>query len=366
MKPNLLKSVALLFALLFSIGLSAQIIYPKEVNIIKQIKTTPVKSQGNTGTCWDFATISFLESELIKSTGKEYDLSEMFVVRNTYPDKAAYYVRLHGDKVFGQGGQGHDAINAIAKYGIVPQEVFTGLKSGQEKYDHSALEGKLKDKVKWAVANMEKTRCNGWTEDIRIILDSNLGPVPQNFQYNGKTITPLQFAKEIKLDPTNYIEITSYNHHPFYSKFMLEVPDNWSNDMYYNVPIDELINIMEFAINNGYSIDWDGDVSEPGFNQKEGFAVLPDESVTVNQDDRQLDFETWLATDDHLMHITGIAKDKDGNKYFLTKNSWGKTGKYDGFLYLSEKYIRLKTICILINKNAVPTDVASKLGLGTK
>ena len=365
MRINFIRPVALLAILLYASVSFAQV-YPKEVTIVKQIKTTPVKSQGNTGTCWDFATLSFIESEILKTTGKEYNLSEMYIIRNVYPDKAEYYVRLHGKKVFGQGGQGHDAINAFGKYGIVPQEAYTGLQPGKESYNHTVLEQKLKEKLDWAVDNMEKTRCTGWMEDVKMILDSNLGPVPQNFQYNGKTFTPLQFAQELNLDPANYIEITSYNHHPFYSKFMLEVPDNWSNDMYYNVPIDELIKIMEYAINNGFTIDWDGDESEKGFNQKEGFAVLPDENVAVTQDDRQLDFETWLTTDDHLMHITGIAKDKDGNKYFLTKNSWGITGKYDGFIYLSEKYVRLKTICILINKNALSTGMATKLGLVSK
>lgn len=366
MKTYFLRSFTLFTALLFSIGLFAQIIYPKEVTVLKQIKATSIKNQGNTGTCWDFATLSFLESELLKSTGKEYNLSEMYIVRNAYPDKAEYYVRLHGNKVFSQGGQGHDAINAIRKYGIVPGDVYSGLKPGTDRYDHSVMEGKLKEKLDWAVKNMDKTRCTGWMEDVKMILDSNLGPIPQNFQYNGKSYTPLQFAQEIKLNPDNYIEITSYNHHPFYSKFMLEVPDNWSNDLYYNVPLDELIKIMEYVINNGYSIDWDGDVSESGFNQKEGFAVLPDENAAVTQDDRQLDFDTWLATDDHLMHITGIAKDKEGKTYFLAKNSWGITGKYDGFIYLSERYVRLKTICILINKNAVPPDIAIKLGIVSK
>ena len=199
-----------------------------------------------------------------------------------------------------------------------------------------------------------------------MILDDDLGPVPQNFQYNGKTYTPLQFAQELKLDPDDYIEITSYNHHPFYSKFMLEVPDNWSNDLYYNVPIDDLVSIMVYAINNGYTINWDGDESEPGFSQAMGFAVLPDESVTVTQDDRQLEFDTWLTTDDHLMNITGIGNDKDGKTYFLTKNSWGIMGKYAGFIYMSEKYVRLKTICILINKKSVPPDIAAKMGLVTK
>jgi bleomycin hydrolase len=363
---NRVMSVFLILGtFLFSVSTFAQV-YPQEVTVIREINTTPVKNQGNTGTCWDFATLSFLETELLKSTGKEYDLSEMFIVRNTYPDKAAYYVRLHGQKSFSQGGQAHDAINAIGKYGIVPQEVYPGMPAGGTKYDHSLLEVKLKDKVDWALKTMEKTRCTVYLYDVNKILDSNMGQLPQNFQYNGKTYTPLQFAQELKFDPSNYIELTSYKHHPFYSRFMLEVPDNWSNDMYYNVPIDDLITIMEYALTNGYTIDWDGDVSEPGFNQKNGFAVLTDETVTVTQDDRQLEFETWLATDDHLMHINGLAKDKDGNKYFKTKNSWGITGKYDGFIYISEKYMRLKTIAIMINKQALPADIAKKLGIDTK
>jgi bleomycin hydrolase len=369
MKTNILRSITILLTLLFSFGLFAQINpikYPTEVTVLKQNRSTSVKNQGNTGCCWDFAALSFIESEVLKSTGIEYDLSEMYVIRNAFPDKAGYYVRLHGNKSFSQGGQAHDVINAIRKYGIVPKEVYTGLKPGKNSYDHTLLEKNLKEKLDWAVKNMEKTRCTGYMEDVKMILDDDLGPAPQNFQYNGKIFTPLEYAKDLKLNLDDYIEITSYNHHPFYSKFMLEVPDNWSNEMYYNVPLNDLISIMEYVINNGYTIVWDGDVSEPGFSQTKGFAVLPYENAEVTQDDRQLEFETWLATDDHLMHIIGLAKDKDGKMYFLTKNSWGVTGKYGGYLYMSENYVRLKTICILINKNALPADIAAKIGLGSK
>lgn len=363
---NLMKSLSGICIIIFLSASAIAQIYPTDVTITKEVKTTSVKDQGNTGTCWDFSTLSFLESELLKSTGKEYDLSEMYVVRNSYPDKAGYYVRLHGNKSFSQGGQGHDAINAIKKYGIVPEEVYSGIKIPKKGYDHTLMETKLKGKLDLAVKSMEKTRCTGYQEDIRMILDQDLGPAPQVFQFEGKNFTPTQFVHEIKLNLDDYIEITSYNHHPFYSRFVLEIPDNWSNDMYYNVPIDDLILIMEYAINNGYTIDWDGDVSEPGFNQYRGFAVLPDENATVTQEDRQLEFETWLTTDDHLMHINGLAKDKDGKKYFVTKNSWGITGRYQGFINMSEKYVRLKTICILINKNALPPDIAAKLGLTAK
>jgi bleomycin hydrolase len=336
---------------------------PQGFTIVKEIKTTKVKNQGNTGTCWDFATVSFLESELLRLYNKEYDLAEMFIIRNAYPLKSDLYVRFHGHKSFGEGGQAHDALNIIRKYGIVPQDVYTGLKAPDTFYNHQKMESEIRTLIDRVVKTRDDFPGNIWKEQLNSILDQYLGKVPSDFSYNGKIYNPISFLKETKLNLDDYVEITSYSHQPFYKQFVLEVPDNWSYDLYYNVPVDELIRIMDNALSNGMSVAWDGDVSENGFQHDKGFARLPDESQTVSQENRQLTFDNWQTTDDHLMHITGWAKDANGKKYYLTKNSWGCTGKYKGYLYMSEPYVRMKTICILVHKSAVPSDIAARLGL---
>ncbi len=348
---------------------------------IVEVETTPVKDQHRSGTCWAFATISFLESELIKSKGEVYDLSEMYVIRETYPEKAVQYVRMHGNVNFGPGGQAHDVTNVIKKYGIVPENVYPGLEIGEEKHNHGEMDAVLKAMLKAIISKKGGKITPVWLKAYNAVLDVYLGKVPENFEYEGKSYTAKSFAQNLNIDPDDYIEITSFTHHPFYKKIELEIPDNWSGDEYYNVPVDDLINIMNHALENGYSIAWDGDVSEKDFMFKKGVATVPQKErndkkknekdsanlfpgseIEVTQLMRQQAFDNYTSTDDHLMHITGIAKDQFGNKYYITKNSWAEdSNDHGGYLNLSEPYIRLKTIAIMINKNALPANIKKRL-----
>ncbi len=334
-----------------------------------QIKTTPVESQDRTGTCWDFATVSFLETEALRKNPSPIDLSEMYIVNYIYRDKAQYYIRLHGKSNFSEGGQAHDVLNGIRKYGIVPKEVYSGLKKNEKIHNHTDLEKSLKAIINIAAAK-EEIQNYQWSSPVELILNDYLGKIPHDFIYQNKSYTPFTFAKDVlALNPDDYIEITSYNHHPFYAQFDLEIPDNWSHDKYYNLPTDEMIRVVDFALQSGYSVDWDGDVSESGFHHKSGTADIDSEDKKAIATDgiqnyRQSTFDNYTTTDDHLMHITGLATDKKGENWYLTKNSWGTdSNTYGGYLYLSQDYMKLKTIAIMINKAALPEDIAKKLGL---
>ncbi len=338
--------------------------------IIKHlVKTTPVKNQQQTGTCWAYATISFLETELLRTKKEEFDLSEMFIVRNTYPDKAIYHVRLHGKNNFSQGGQAHDVTNVIKKYGIVPESVYKGKKYKGNSHNHSKLEKDLKNIIERPAK--ETTYLDRiWIKIFNAILDNYMGKVPEKFTYKNKEYSPISFADEvINFNYDDYIEFTSYSHHPYYEKFDLEVPDNWSHDEYFNVPVEELMEIMDNALQNGYSISWDGDVSETNFSHKDGTAKLEDEDIkeiktNSYQEYRQITFENFTSTDDHLMHITGIAEGKDGTVYYKTKNSWGKeSNNYGGYLYMSRKYVMIKTVAFMVHKDAVPKKILKKIKL---
>ena len=335
---------------------------PYEFTIQKSLETTNVKSQGSTGTCWCFASNSFIESELLREGKGEFDLSEMFVVKNVYLDKAHNYLRRNGKTNFGQGALAHDYIRAASEHGLVPESVYDGLDEGKSKHDHgemfSVLDGMLQGLVK------RRRLSTNWPEAFDSVTSVYLGESPLDFSYDGETYSPKSFAQHLGFNAKNYVNLTSFNHRPFGEPFVLEIPDNFSSGLFHNVPIDELVATIDRAIENGYTIAWDGDVSETGFSRSKGLAVLPVEGrkdflkypgdeMEVDQAMRQETFESHSTTDDHLMHLTGIAHDQDGNKYYLIKNSWGEVGDHDGYLYMSESYVRLKTVAILVHKDAV-------------
>ena len=348
-----------------------------QFTILYNVEATPVKSQGHTNTCWDFSTISFLESELLRMNKGEYNLSEMYIVRNLYPIKAEKYIRYHGLTNFGEGGQAHDVLLAIKNFGVVPEEIYPDRSSENEKPDQSELVAVLKASLNAIINN--KGRVENHSEEVcNAILDIYLGKIPNHFEYNSKQYTPKSFAKELNFNLDDYVEITSYQRYPFYEKSVLEIPDNWTNNEYYNVPIDDMMRIIDNAIKNGFSIEWDGDTSEKTFYRKKGYAVIPveeeenkedDEELTpevekaITQEMREETFDRFQTTDDHLMHITGIAEDQAGTKFYYTKNSWGTKYKYDGYWYMSEAFVRLKTIAIMVHKDAIPNDLKSKLGI---
>ncbi len=362
---------ALILLLAFSTLLIAQDSLKEKLKfeMLYQVKTTPVKTQYRTGTCWDFATTSFVETELLNNGKDTLDLSEMYIVRKTYPEKADRYVRFHGKENFSEGGQAHDVMNTIKSYGIVPQSVYDGNVKDPSKYNHKELFAVMKAMLDAVLKQTHPT--DYWKKALSSVLDVYLGKPPIEFVYKGKTFSPVSFLKYLNFNPDDYVELTSFTHHPFYSKFVLEVPDNWSHGEYYNLPIDELIRTMKFALKKGYSIAWDGDVGREYF-RRDGLAFVPEDiknisyplkEKVITQKMRQKEFDNFSTTDDHLMHITGLAREKNGTLYFYTKNSWTKKRGYDGFWYMSEPFVRLKTIAILLNKKAIPKDIKNKLGL---
>ncbi len=342
-----------------------------DFTIIKQVKTTPVKEQQLTGTCWAFATTSYLETEALRTGKGKFNLSPMYFVYYSYIDKAYDYVRHHGNFNLSQGGQAHDVMNVIRRYGLITDSAYTGKQYDYPPYhDHSEMAKDLHSVVKNAVDGAKEYLSPTWFISYKGILDAYLGVPPENFTYKGKTYTPVSFNKEVVgINPDDYIEFTSYTHHPFYQLIDLELPDNWSHDRYYNIPIEELIKITDNALNKGYSVDWDGDVSEKKWDNEKGTAELRDVDIsriqnTSFQKYRQRTFDNFTTTDDHLMHITGIAKNKDGKLYYLTKNSWGNDyNKYGGYLYMSKDYVKIKTIAIMVHKDAIPDDIAKKCGI---
>ena len=363
-------------------------------NII-EVKATSVKDQSRSGTCWSFACISFVESEIIRKGKGEFDLSEMFTVRNAFSKKAINYVRLHGKTNFSPGGQAHDVINVISEDGIVPEQFYNGKNIGEENHNHNEMDAVLMAMLKAVIGKPGGKLTPKWFEAYNSVLDVYLRQIPEQFTYQNKTYTPISFAKELEINPDDYIELTSYSHHPFYKKIILEIPDNWALEEYYNLPIDELTEIMDHTLKNGYTICWDGDVSDKGFSFNNGVAIIPEKNLVnmtdtdrekweglskkekekqlynfekprkeknITQEMRQENFNNYTATDDHLMHIVGISEDQNGAKYYITKNSWGENSNdFNGYLNMSESYIRLNTIAIMVNKNALPRKIAKKL-----
>ncbi len=361
---------------------------------VVSLPATPVKNQSATGTCWCFATTSFMESELLRMGKGEYDLSEMFIVRETYKNRIKDNYLRQGKGNLGEGSLSPSWLRVFSEDGIVPQEAYPGINYDSPVHNHRELQAYI-DAVSTVPVKMKRfSKESG--EVVDAILDIYLGVEPVSFTYRGQTYTPKSFAASLGLNMNDYINITSFTHFPFYTQGLLEVPDNWEMNRFYNVPLDELIQIMDNALNNGYTIDWDGDVSEKGFSHANGVAVNPDMTkidipgstdrarfenmgsdrgagltfdrpypeIDVTQELRQKGYETFVTTDDHLMHVTGIAKDQNGTKYYITKNSWGTDrSPYGGYLNMSESFVRAKTIYIMVHKDAIPAAIKAKLGI---
>ncbi|WP_264520846.1 C1 family peptidase [Flavobacterium sp. N1994] len=349
-----------------------------EFHTIKDIEATPVISQDKTGTCWSFATTSFLEAEIIRLTGKKIDLSEMYNVRNTYLDKAENYVMRQGKAQFGEGGLSHDVINSAKKYGVVPESNFIGKTNPDLKYNHNKMEAELEVVVKKAVAETPKKYPN-WKADYATILDTYMGKFNEedkiilpnqsidNKEASGeKAVTPKQFLSTTKLNLDDYITITSYINQPFYSKFILNIPDNFANGIFYNLPLDEFMQNIDNAITKGFTVALDTDVSEATFSEENGIAVIPENAAdsetilkeikpekNITPEYRQAEFENYDTQDDHLMHIVGKVEDQKGDVFYKVKNSWGANSGRDGFMYMSVSYLRLKSISVMLHKDGL-------------
>ncbi len=345
---------------------------------VNDIKVTSVKNQARTGTCWCFATVSFLEAELLRQGKGEYDLSEMFVVRNNYTDRIFDNYLRRGRGNIGPGSISHMATKAIAKYGIVPESVYSGINYDSPTHNHGELTAYLKGIAEVSVEHKELTP--QYHQLMKSLFDIYLGEVPETFQYNGKTYTPQSFAKMLGLDDmSDYIEITSFSHHPFYQRVPLEIPDNWDHELLWNVPLEDFMAIIDNALTNGYTVAWDGDLTSGEFNHNRGIAICPkpedfEEAIklekvypdrVVTQEVRQKDFETFRTVDDHLMHLTGLFKDQNGNYFYKTKNSWGegRNPEMKGYLYMSRAYIMMRGVGIMVHKDAIPKDIRKKMGL---
>ena len=362
---------------------------------VKVVPTTSVKDQNKSGTCWSFAASSFFEEELLRMGKGEIDLSEMYVVRHCYLDKGKKYVRYYGQTNFAAGGGLVDVAYVWKNYGIVPDSVYTGLEYGEEKHVHGELDALLSNYVKQIVKNPNKKLSSAWYKGYEGIVDAYLGAEPKEFEYKGVKYTPKSFAEHLGLNMDDYMMFTSYTHHPFYEPFILEIPDNWLNASYINLPLAEMKEIVDNAIDNGYTVLWAADVSEPGFKWYDGVALMPKknmdkakegtelsrwvklrdsekeekaiefkgpvEEIEVTQESRQEGFDNYETTDDPGMVIVGKAVDQKGNKYYKVKNSWDSDHIYKGFFYVSEPYFLAKTMGIMVNKAAVPTVTLDKL-----
>lgn len=358
-------------------------------------EATPVQDQSRTSTCWSFSSLSFFESELIRMGKGQYNLSEMFVVRYAYLGKAEMYVRMNGFHNFGPGGAFHDLPWVIRHYGIMPEELYKGLNYGFDKHNHAEMDAVLKGMVDAVKSNPQGRLTTAWKSAVANTLDAYLGPVPQKFTYQGKEYTPMSFSKSLGLNMDDYVSLTSFTHHPYYTQFAIEVPDNWAMMQSYNIPLDELVSVAENSLMKGYTWAWGADVSEKGFSFTNGVAIVPIndsmvmqlgkdnkgfndpgarrigsafekpmEEKLITDSLRQAAFDNYLTTDDHGMHAVGLVVDQNGNKYFRVKNSWGDSrNDCGGYLYCSIPYFRYKTLNIYIHKNALPKDLAKKLGI---
>lgn len=366
--------------------------------IVKENPITSVKDQNRSGTCWAYSTLSYFESEILKSTGKTYDLCESFVANKDYMDRAIQVVRYHGDMQFAQGGSAYDVYYVLKNYGICPEDAmpFPGSLYGDSLNNFNEFFSLLEPYVEGIATNKASKISNQWKVGFQGILDAYLGKCPENFTYEGKNYTPKSFASSLGLNMDDYVTITSYTHHPFYSQFVVEVQDNWRNPASYNLPMDEMMQIIDNAVMNGYTVAWGGDVSEPGFTRN-GLAYMIDAKkmqslqgsdmarwlglsaakrrnlidslgcnvpeVQPTQEMRQERFDNWELTDDHGMLIYGIAKDQNGKEYYMVKNSWGEAGKYKGTWYMTKTFIAANTMDYMVNKNAIPANIRKKMGI---
>lgn len=397
------KAIVLALLAVSTLGAHAEkkdsVILNKPVfTVIKKNPITSIKDQNRSGTCWDYSTLSYFESEILKATGKTYDLCESFVANKTYMDRAIQVVRLHGDCQFAEGGSTYDPLYCLEHYGICPENAmpFLGTLYGDSLNNFGEFFSVMTPYVESVAKSSLKKISSQWKVGLQGILDAYLGKCPEQFTYEGKTYTPKTFAASLGLDWNNYVSFTSFSHHPFWSQFAVEVQDNWRNPLTWNVPVDDLQKIIDNAIMNGYTIAWGGDVSEDGFTRK-GLAYNVDEkklenmkgsdmahwlkltpakkknivdSLGVNvpevvptQKQRQERFDDWELTDDHGMLIFGIAKDQNGKEYYMVKNSWGKSGDYDGIWYMTKNFIIANTMDFMVNKNAVPKDIRKKCNI---
>ncbi len=367
-----------------------------QFTIVKEIPITSVKNQSRSGTCWNYSTLSFFEAEILKKSGKTYDLCEMFVCNKNYMDRAIVKVRMHGDAQFSQGGSAYDVLYVLKTYGICPEEAMPlpGTMYGDTLNNFNEFFAVMEPYVDAVAKSTAKTITTTWQNGLQGILDAYLGKCPETFTYEGKTYDPKSFAASLGLNWNDYISITSYTHHPFYEEFPVEVQDNWRQPGSWNLPIDEMARVIDNAIMNGYTVAWGGDVSETGFT-RDGLAILYDENpeqglegsdmarwlgltaaqrrsevmakgfeapeMTPTQEQRQKEYDNWELTDDHGMLIYGIARDQNGRKWYMVKNSWGETGEYKGTWYMTENFIVAKCMDFLVNKNALPKDIAKKL-----
>jgi bleomycin hydrolase len=354
-------------------------------SIVKNMDASAVQNQNSTSTCWSFSTLSFFESELIRmGKGKEFNLSEMFVVRKTYTRKADNYIRMHGKTNFGEGGGFPDVLSVLKNDGMVPEEIYTGKKDLSSPHNHKALEVTLKNILQPAASDeTQKIDFNFMHNSVNAICDEFLGKTPEKFDYKGKSYTPKSYAEATGLVADDYVLLSSFSHHPFYSQFILEVPDNWNWQTVYNLPLNEFQEVMNNAINTGFTFAWAADVSEKGFLFKDGLAVVPEQAITAMSDEdkknmtikphkqlaitqelRQKAFNDFETQDDHGMHIVGMAKDQNGTPYYIVKNSWGtERNQCDGYFYASESYVLYKTTSILLHKKAIPAALTKKLGI---
>lgn len=394
-----------LFLLVLLLGFSAVILgqEKEEEKAVYQFETitdvphTAVKSQYRSGTCWSFANLGFLESELLRTTGKTYDLSEMFMVRHVYVAKTIKYVRLHGNLNFGPGGGFSDMFYVVDNFGIMPESAYDGLVIGEENHVHGEM-----DAVLQAYADAVIKKKNGkltpvWQKGLNGILDAYLGEVPETFEIDGMTMTPTEFLKQTNFNSSDYVELSSFTHVPYYKPFVMQIPDNWMWSESYNLPLDEMMKTIDNALENGYTVGWDADVSDKGFGWKKGVAIVPEQDLSklpeklsdslkamtkadrakqfynfesvfqeqeITPEIRQMAYDNYETTDDHLMLIVGSAKDQLGNKYYKVKNSWGHEDHiYDGYFYASEAFVAYKTLSILIHKDGLSKKIKAKLEL---
>lgn len=347
-----------------------------------EVKATPVKSQNRTSTCWSFSAISFFESEMIRNGMEEIDLSEMFIVRNTYIGKAKQYARMHGNVNFAGGGAFHDALNVMRDHGLMLESDYPGLNYGEKAHMHGEMDAVLAGYMEGLIKNRNRKLSTAWMKGFNGILDAYLGPQPKEVTYKGEKHTAVKVREALGLDPDDYVILSSFTHHPYYEPFILEVPDNWAWGSCYNLPLEEFREVLDHALTNGFSIAWASDVSDPGWNSKNGIAIVPEKEwseigekekekffvtpvkqMSVTAAMRQLAFDNYSTTDDHGMHIIGMGYDQGGNKFFKVKNSWGSYGPYDGYHYVSEAFILLKTTNYMVHKDGIPEAIRDKIGI---
>lgn len=363
----------------------------------KIIRSTPVKNQNRSGTCWCYSTMTMLESEILRAGGPEMHLSEMWIVRHSFMDKAVKYVRLHGELNFAEGGASHDVTEGIKQHGIVPFEVYPGLNYGTDKPDFHEISAVLKAYLDAVIeaSGGSKTLSIAWKRGFNAILDEYFGPCPETFTYEGKEYTPRSFAESLPIKMDDYVDLSSFTHHPFYEQFIIEVPDNWMWETVWNVPLDELMQTIDYALENGYTVAWGTDISEKGFSRTKAIGIIPEANLEgmsgteaerwgkltakekeaalykfdkpgkerkIDQQMRQEAFDNYETTDDHGMVIVGTATDQAGNQYFKVQNSWDVLPPYDGFWYFSRPFVAYKTMSIMVNRNAVPKEIRKKLG----